>query len=67
MTHSGGAGPLIPERRPKVMRRCLGCDRRFLTVAAIRLCRRCRTGRTMLALGDGVAEASVVVPVGDDT
>ena len=41
MTHTGGAGPQVRERRPKSRRRCLGCDRMVLTTCASRLCRHC--------------------------
>ena len=41
MTHTGGPGPQVRERRPKTRRRCLGCDRMMLTTCASRLCRHC--------------------------
>jgi hypothetical protein len=41
MTHTGGPGPQVRERRPKTRRRCLGCDRMILTTCASRLCRHC--------------------------
>ena len=41
MTHTGGPGPQVRERRPKARRRCLGCDRMMLTTCASRLCRLC--------------------------
>ncbi len=41
MTHAGGPGPLVRERRPKARRPCLGCDRMMQTTRASRLCRLC--------------------------
>lgn len=41
MTHTGGPGPQVRDRRPKTRRRCLGCDRMILTTCASRLCRLC--------------------------
>ena len=41
MTHIGGPGPQVCDRRPKVRRPCLGCDRMMLTTCASRLCRLC--------------------------
>jgi len=46
-------GPLIVERRAKKPRRCLGCNRSFITTNDRRLCERCReSSRNEAALPD---------------
>jgi hypothetical protein len=52
MTHVGGPGPMIVERRRKASRRCLSCDRRrFVTVATTRLCPVCTVRAEALSFG----------------
>jgi hypothetical protein len=51
MTHLGGPGPTIRERRPKALRPCLSCGRRIRTSIATRLCAACSVRAASLAIG----------------
>jgi NMD protein affecting ribosome stability and mRNA decay len=57
MTHFGGPGPTIRERRPKASRPCLNCGRRIVTTIAARLCGTCLLRAAVLA--GGIETASV--------
>ena len=41
MTHFGGPGPTVHEKRPKTARPCLNCERMIMTTADRRLCPTC--------------------------
>jgi hypothetical protein len=51
VTHVGGAGPAIHEKRAMAPRRCLNCDKVFVTSASVRLCKTCVVRAAQLAGG----------------
>jgi hypothetical protein len=53
MTHIGGPGPQIMEKRPKAPRRCLNCDKLVRTTVSARLCSTCSERARHLAGGVG--------------
>jgi hypothetical protein len=51
MTHLGGAGPAVHEKRAMAPRPCLNCGKVFVTSVSTRLCKTCLARAAQLAGG----------------